>query len=123
EAPQPLPQRRHRWGFARRAEALQIVVVDQHGEIVEAMMAGEDERFPRRAFLPFAVGGEADDARIAVSELESDRRTRGERKPRPQAARRERDIVDAVTRRMSRQKRVVLVEQREVLVAQAAERP
>src|SRR6266568_631395 len=38
-----------------RAKALNLVVVDNHGQVVQLMMRGEERSFPNRAFIALAI--------------------------------------------------------------------
>ena len=44
------------------ADRLQLVVIDDGAQILEAVMAGEQRRFPHRAFVAFAVAQHDEDA-------------------------------------------------------------
>src|SRR5262249_20378322 len=109
--------------LACRAEPLQLVMIDEHDQIAQAMMAREDKRLPRRALLPFSIGRETEHAGIPLAEHSAERRTRGKRQAMPKTAGREQDFFDAVARRMARQQRIVLMKKLEILLGKAAERP
>jgi len=58
-------------------------------------MAGKNQRLQRRALLPFAIGGQAEDAAHFALQPRRQRQTGSKRKTMPQAAGREQDLGDA----------------------------
>jgi hypothetical protein len=48
-------------GFGDRAQALELVVVDDHDEIFQTMMRGKEERFPIGPLVAFAITQQGED--------------------------------------------------------------
>src|SRR5215471_10308684 len=87
------------------------------------MMRREDQRFPGRALLPFAVRRQADYVRIRAAQLERERSPGSERQTVTEATGREADISNSTRRRMSCEERVVLVKGPQVLVGKSSDTP
>ena len=64
---------RHVEDLRRRTVRLHPVVVDEHHEVVEPVVAGRHRRFPHLPFLQLAVGDEAVDAGVGATDALAER--------------------------------------------------
>ena len=109
--------------FPRGAKSLQTIGIEDEGQIIQTVMGGEDKGFPIGAFVPFAVGEEAEDAAGLVTEFACQSDSRSEAQAVAEAAGGEGDVGDSLGRRMAAQAGGVFVELLEVFFTKAADRP
>jgi len=76
-----------------RAEALQAVVIDDEGQVVQFLVAGEDQRFPVGALVPFAVGRETENTAGFTPELLGQGQAGGQRQAVAEASRGKEDVI------------------------------
>ncbi len=86
EARERPADRVERGDLARRAEALEPVVVDQDRQVGEPLVGRENHRLEGRALLPFAVGGQAEDPPRPALQPGREGEPGGEREAVPEAA-------------------------------------
>ncbi len=99
-------------------KSLKTIDIHQYRQILQTLMASEDQGLPARAFVPFSIRSEAEDMpRFALHAL-GQCQASGKRETVPKAAGREKNFRDASCRRMSAQSRVVLVEVGQLAIGQ-----
>ena len=94
----------------RRAESLKSVQVHQQSQILEPLCRAKISASQRRALVPLAVGGQAEDPAGLAFEPLGQREPGGQGEPVPQAAGGKEDLLDARSRRMPAEPGAILVE-------------